>query len=261
MLVAGYGATVGTADVATSNATTYPRVVGRIDASGTIDTSTTLGAEFSSKSVRGATSTDGVSIWVSGNGNSLTGGVLLTTFGSTAASQVLLTPSNVRFVHIFDNQLYGTSGSAMFTNVFAIGTGVPTTPGQTGTTLAGMSTATGPSPYSFALVDRSPAISGLDTLYVADDEPASAGGGVQRWVYNGTSWKKDATFKNGTVGVRGLAAAIEGNGVRILATTAENIAPNRILSIFDEPGSSPTIVAIATSPANTFYRGVALAPK
>jgi len=260
VFVAGYGANVGTPLVNSTDANTYPRVVGRIDAQGNVDTTTTLGTAFSTASVRGATSSDGVSIWVSGNGTAALGGVHYTTVGASGSTQILSTPSNARFVHVVSNQLHGTSGAGTFVNVFTIGTGLPTTAGQTATPLPGMPTATGPSPYSFALLDRLPGVAGVDTLYVADDRTVLNGGGIHRWVYDGFAWTPDTTFGDETYGVRGLAATKEGTGVRIVATTAES-PTNRILSIFDEPGFAPVIVPIAVSGANTLYRGVAFAPQ
>jgi hypothetical protein len=260
VVVAGYGADVGIATVNTTDTSIYPRVVGRIDAFGNVDTTTSLGTAFNVSSVRGVTSSDGTSLWVSGNGTAAVGGVHFATFGASTATQILSAPNNARFVQVFGNQLYGSAGAGTFVNVFTIGAGLPTTPGPTATPLPGMSTVAGPSPYSFAIVDRTVAIAGLDTMYVADDRTIANGGGIQRWVYDGFSWTNDVTFGDGTSGVRGLAARIEGTGVRIIATTSE--APtNRILSIFDEPGFSPTIIPIASSPTNTVYRGVAFAPK
>ncbi len=260
ILVAGYQADVGTPSVNTTATADYTRIVGRIDAFDNVDTSTSLGTAFNLSSVRGATSPDGLSIWVSGNGTAPVGGVHSTTLGASDSTQILSAPNNARFVHVFANQLYGSAGAGTFVNVFTIGSGLPTTSGQTATPLPGMSTVAGPSPYSFALVDRSAAISGLDTMYVADDRSLANFGGIQRWVYDGFSWTNDLTFGDGTSGVRGLAAVVEGKGVRIIATTSE-VPTNRILSIYDEPGVSPTIVPIAMSPTNTAYRGVAFAPK
>lgn len=260
LLLVGYGADVGTTTVSGTDATIYPRVVGRIDSFGNVDTTTSLGMAFNVSSPRGATSTDGLSLWISGNGGPTVGGVHYATLGASGTTQILAAPSNTRFTHIADNQLYATSGAGTFVNVFAVGSGLPMSTGQTATPLAGMPTTTGPSPYSFAFVDRSGSIPGVDTLYVADDRSIANGGGIQRWVYDGSSWTNDLTFGDGTSGVRGLAAAVEGNGVRIIATTSE-AAANRILSIFDEPGFSPTIVPIATAPTNTLYRGIAFAPK
>lgn len=260
VLVAGYAAGVGTTLVNTTDASIYPRVVGLIDSFDNVDTSTSLGAAFNLSSVRGATSTDGFSIWVSGNGTAPVGGVHFTTLGSFDATQIISAPNNARFVHVFGNQLYGTSGAGTYVNVFTVGSGLPMSGGQIATSLPGMSTVAGPSPYSFAFVDREVGISGLDTLYVADDRSLINGGGIQRWVYDGFNWTNDITMGDGTSGCRGLAAAIEGSGVRIIATTSES-PTNRILSVYDEAGFNPTVVPIATSPTNTLYRGVAFAPK
>jgi hypothetical protein len=260
VFLVGYSAPVDTPSVSATDATIYPRIVGRIDAQGNVNTTTSLGTAFNASSVRGATSTDGISIWVSGNGTAAVGGVHYTTLGAFGSTQILSAPNNARFVHAISNQLFGSSGAGTFVNVFTIGSGFPTSTGQTATSLPGMPTVTGPSPYSFALVDRLPGIAGVDTLYVADDRSIANGGGIQRWVYDGFSWTLETTFGDGTSGVRGLAATIEGTGVRIVATTSES-PTNRILSVFDEPGSSPIIVPIATSPTNTLYRGVAFAPQ
>jgi len=217
VIAAGYGADIGTATVSSTDASIYPRVVARIDAFGNVDTTTSLGTAFSASSVRGATSTDGFSFWVSGNGTAAVGGVHFATLGSATATQIIAAPNNARFVHVFGNQLYGSSGAGTYVNVFTIGTGTPTMAGQTATSLAGMPTVAGPRPYSFAMLDRLGGVPGLDTMYVADDRSLANGGGIQRWVYDGFSWTLETTFGDGTSGVRGLAAQIEGSGVRIIA--------------------------------------------
>jgi hypothetical protein len=67
LTVAGYDATPGTASVASS--TTIPRVAGRIDGAGNIDTSTVLKlGSFSGNNVRGAITNDGSEFWVTGAG-------------------------------------------------------------------------------------------------------------------------------------------------------------------------------------------------
>jgi len=260
VLAAGYGADIGTATVNATDASIYPRVVARIDAFGTVDTTTSLGTAFNTSSVRGATSTDGFDLWISGNGTAPVGGVHYATLGASTTAQLVAAPNNARFVHVFDNQVYASSGAGTYVNVFTVGTGLPTSPGQTATSLPGMPTVAGPSPYSFALLDLLGGVPGLDTMYVADDRSIANGGGIQRWVYDGFSWTLETTFGDGTSGVRGLAATVEGAGVRIIATTSET-PTNRILSIYDEPGFSPSIVPIAISPTNTLYRGVAFAPQ
>src|SRR5205823_10693556 len=122
---------------------------------------------------RAAVTTDGSELWIAGAGGTTNGGVWYNTLGSGGTeTRVLSTPNNVRCVGIFGNQLFGSSGSGGFANVFTIGFGTPTTMNQTATSLM---TATG-SPNGFALFDLDSAVSGLDTLYVADDMA-----GLQKW--------------------------------------------------------------------------------
>ena len=73
--------------------------------------------------VRGATSTDGTKIWVSG----ADGGIGYTTLGSSTFTQ--LTDENVRQVQIVGGRLYTTSDKDGV-GVSTVGTGTPTTSGR-----------------------------------------------------------------------------------------------------------------------------------
>ncbi len=256
LTVAGYATAPGTAGVANTSANTVARVVGRIDAAGTIDTTTTLGTAFSANNVRAAVSVDGSAFWINGSG----GGVEYATLGSTAPVNVLADPSNIRVLGVFGGQLYGTSGSSSFQAVFSIGTGVPTTGGATATSLTGL----GGSPYGFAALDLDPNVAGVDTIYIADDgaisADAGAGGGVHKWTSNGSTWSSAGKFSDGlTTGVRGLAATATSGGAVLYLTTGEN--PPRLVSYVDNgANANPPLVPIATAATNTFFRGVALPP-
>jgi hypothetical protein len=259
LVLAGYGAVPGTATVASTSAASVPRVVARIDGALAIDTTTQLNAAFDGNNVRGATSADGAGFWVSGNGSGGTGGVHWVPFGTTSGTQILTAPNSVRQVHVFAGQLYGSSGSGAFVNVFAIGVGLPTGAGAAATSLPGLPVQ-GESPYSFALLDRDPNVSGVDTLYIADDDALGSGGGVQKWTLVGGTWALAATFQQGlTGGTRGLAAVVTGGGVVILATTTET-SQNHVVRLDDDGVSPPTATIVATAPANSVYRGVAIAP-
>src|SRR5262249_24101127 len=118
LLLAGYGTAPGTTSVASTLTSAVNRIVGRIDAAGTADTSTRPTTAFSGNNVRGATSDDGTTLWVSGAGGA-TGGVWTATFGATGGTQVLASPNSVRVVHVVGGQLYGTANGAPFANVFA----------------------------------------------------------------------------------------------------------------------------------------------
>lgn len=258
VLLAGYAAGVGTLNVSTQSADVVPRVVGRVDAFGNVNTSTLVSGAFSASNVRGATSTDGSSIWVSGN-STTTGGVHFITVGSSFGTQVLANPLNTRCVHVIDGQLYGTSGAGTFVNVFEVGAGAPTSSGQTATSLPGLPTV-GASPYGFALLDLSAAVSGPDTLYVADDRSPASGGGIQKYVFDGGTWSLVATWSDGTSGVRGLAATSTAAGVRIAATTSDSSA-NKLITLLDDGSASPPVTVATVAPTNTVFRGVAFAPQ
>jgi hypothetical protein len=258
--LAGYAATVGLVSVSTSQALAVPRVVARVDAAGTADTSTRIGGAFNGSNVRGAATKDGTAYWVSGHSPSGSGGVHHVLHGAASGSQILSVPSNVRFVYIAGGQLYANSGAGTFVNVFTVGSGLPTSIGQTATSLPGLPTVDA-SPYGFALLDRSQAIAGVDTLYIADDRAPASGGGIQKWQFDGSQWTLSATWNGGLgAGVRGLSARVAGEVVVLVATTAEPTA-NHVITAVDDGSSSPVLTVVATAAAKTIYRGVAFAPQ
>jgi len=251
LAVAGYDATVGTATVVSS---TNNRVAGRIDAAGVVDTSTFFPTANNGNNARGAATTDGSEFWIAGAGGTTNGGVWYNMLGSAGTeTRVVSTPNNVRCVGIFNNQLFGSSGSGAFANVFTIGFGTPTTMNQTATSLM---TATG-SPNGFALFDLNSGVAGLDTLYVADDAA-----GLQKWTLvpsdggSGNTWILATTLNiSGNTGFRGVAGYVAGGVVTLMASTAE-ASPNRLV-VFVNDGAGTVVGNAAT---NTIFRGVAVSP-
>jgi hypothetical protein len=265
VVVAGYAADAGTAGIAnTANLSSGPatnRVVGRIDSNGVVDTSTLLVDAFSGGSSagnpRGVASVEGTAFWVTGTGQSSTGGVYYVALGSTGTA-VHLSGTNLTQAAIADGQLYDTSTS----QVEAVGTGLPTTTGQTTTGIApGLSSARG-----FALVDTD-ATAGADTLFIAIDSSSGTTDviNVQKWTFDGTAWTKDAAFQpqltgvsGGSSGVRGLTAWVDGGQVHVVATLSGG-AGNRLVG-FIVDSETPTVNVLATADANTQFRGVAPSP-
>ena len=254
-----YDADAGTASVSGTTAVSVNRVVARLNAAGSVDTSTRFTAAFSGQNIRGAGSSDGGQVWAVGS----SGGPQFTTFGLTAAgTQVSSSPANVRTVAVHNGQLYGSSGSGTFVNVFTIGTGLPTTSGQTCSSLPGMPT-TGASPYAFVLFDQSPVVPGLDLLYVADDRAFVSGGGLQKWTFDGTTWTLVATVG----AAAGLTAPVRGvtgyafNGNYFLFVTTNEASANRLMILTDNMVDPMNANTIAIAPANTVFRGVALVPQ
>ena len=258
--VAGYAATPGTAAVASTASAATNRIVARVGAALTADTSTHLSSAFSSANVRGAASEDGSAFWVSGSA----GGVEYVPLGGTGAStNITSTPSNMRWLGVFGGQLYGTTASSPTYGVVAIGSGLPTTGGQTGTLLSGFPTTSGPSPYGFAALDLSAQVAGVDTIYVAEDAtPGANAVNVQKWTSNGTSWTQVAAFapalSGASIGARGLCAFPTSAGVVVVATSNETTP--RLLVFTDTGTNTPAVTVLGTAPSNTSYRGVAWLP-
>ncbi len=232
---------------------THDVVVARVDATGAIDTSTHF-ASIVAGSETSATSADGSAFWVGGAGAS--SGLAFAPLGAASATSLVTSSGTggraVRTLGVFGGQLYGAADAAP-PFVFAVGSGLPSSGSPAVAELAGLPAA-GASPWQFALADLNPAVPGVDTLYVADDR-ATAGGGIQRYTFNGAAWSGPIVITS--VAVHGLAAINAGGTLWLMATTAGAPGtPNSIIVLVD--GGSP--ITLATAPANTAYLGVAPHP-
>ena len=247
---ANVGASVGSAD----------RVVARINNAQTINTTTVLSASVAYQTnIRSAVTSNGIDIWTSGNGTSTGGGVRYTTLGATdGGTQLSNSPTDTRVVSIYDGKLYVSSNTGSFTGVSAVGSGLPTTSGQTTLLLVG-----NPNAHAFVLLDRDPTIPGVDVLYIAQE---GSGGGILKYSYDGTNWTARGR-RNGTI--RGLTGVINGNSVDLYSTIVESV-PNRLFKVTDAAPFSATITGdgtaitsgtlVATAASGTLFRGVAFAP-
>ncbi|MGA2441523.1 MAG: PEP-CTERM sorting domain-containing protein [Tepidisphaeraceae bacterium] len=268
----GYDApTGGSTALPGSAGTTFPRTIGILPVStGVVDTSTALTDFATGNNPRSAVTTDGNSIWMGG----ATGGVRYTTIGSTGTSdtQLSTTVTNIRQVNIFGGQLYNTDSSGSTVRLGAVGSGLPTTSGQTITNLPGVPT-TG-SPYSFFFADLSPTVAGLDTLYVADDTTGTGALGIEKFCLNGGTWTSEgviaasATFAT-TQGVRGLTGTYSGSSATLYATTGASAAGGggQLWSLTDSSGYDSTIsgtlnsLVTLSSTSDEAFRGIVYVPE
>jgi hypothetical protein len=245
LVCAGYAMAPGTAAIAGTASTAVARAVARIALSGSIDTSTTLGTAFSAGNPRSVATPDGVQFFVAGS-NSGAQYVILST--ATPVQLNSAVPTNLRVANVFNGQLYVTSATGSFQGVGTIGTGLPTTSGQTPTLLPGFPTATGPSNYDYYFANA-------NTLYVADDRTGAAGGGIQKWTFAAGTWSLQYTLApTATSGCRGLTGSNLGGVVTLYATTTQTSA-NQLVTVIDGGVGSP-FVTLATAAANTVFRGV-----
>lgn len=263
LTLGGYGIAPGTATVAQTNSTVVNRVVGRIELSSeTVDTSTALSDAYNANdsstnsNIRSVASTDGTQFWSTGtavNSAVESAGIRYSEFGATTSVQLSDAPTNTRVAKIFGDQLHVSAMSGAFRGISTVGTGLPTTGGQTTTLLPGFDPATN-SPEDandFWFRDNS-------TLYVADSRTVANGGGIQRWDLAGETWSLAYTLQLGTgsgFSARGLTGTVVDGNAILFATTTQNSA-NRLMSVTDT-GAGSVAVELATAPTNTVFRGLA----
>jgi len=272
--VPGYNNAVGTASVASQNT----KVNSIIGTSGTVVNRTLFPTSgtmpFTANNYRSSIATSGSTFYAAGTGTpSSTGGAWY--FDGTAFTQVSSTAAgqatNLRNVEIYNNQLYTSSGASTGYGIWSVGSGLPTATGQSTTLLINASLAgTGNgSPYGFVMFDTNND-STLDLAYVADDR-TSAGGGIQKWTFNGSAWSNSwallvgasgtSTLQSGTgagfAGLRGLAGTYDAvSGATLFDTTTET-TNNRLISILDTGRTTPsTYATLQAAGANYVFRGV-----
>ncbi len=247
LTIAGYDTVAGVSSFAVA---ATKRLIARIDASGNIDLTTGI-TDGGTSAVRSAVMDGTSNTWMATSG----GGIRYEQFGNIGTSiQMSSTPTNTRVVRVYNNQLYISTASGAFLGVCSIGSGTPTTSGQTTTLLPGMPTSGTHSPYGFSVSPDG------NTLYVADDGSAANGGGIQKWTLSAGTWSKAYTLlNNGTTAIpsRGLTVDWSGTNPVIYATTSST--PNALIRVTDT-GSGSTADTLAASPANTVFRGVDFAP-
>lgn len=256
LLVTGYKAAVGTSGLISSAATTYPRTVGRIDAAGSVDTSTALTDFADIGNPRSVASTDGHDLWLGGGLAGSLGDVRYTTLGATTSTPIASVTGSLRQLAIVDNRLMISMGQTSVT-LATVGSGLPTTPGQTVTSLSGISSTNLPSPYQFVALDRDETIPGVDVLYVANDQ---SGDGIRKFFNNGGSWVAAGSVTKTNEQFRGLTGYVSGNDVVLFATTPKGLYT--VVDTADRAANmSGTLTLLAVAPDKTSFRGITFTPQ
>ncbi|MBX7103495.1 MAG: hypothetical protein K1X57_05415 [Gemmataceae bacterium] len=262
LTLAGYNQTAGAADPSTATSASVNRTVAIFDSTGAASYSLFNNVN-SSASIRGAVSVDGFSGWTSGANGGISYFAKAT---DTTATLISTTVTNNRFIGVAGGQLFSTNASGTGgVRLGTVGTGLPTTSGQTMTNLPGFPTTTG-SPYGFFFADLDAGTSfngtGLDTVYVCDDTAAT--GGIQKWSYNGANWSLLNTIVMPVT--RSVTGKVNAGVVTLYATTgATSLTLNSIVSLtdsagFGNPNNGTTLTTIATTAGNALLRGIAFVP-
>jgi hypothetical protein len=169
---------------------------------------------------------------------------------------------------IYNGQLYLSSdkGTNTFKGIDTVGSGLPTTGGQTVSRLPGLTDTSDPSDFSFFMADLDPNVSGLDTMYIADDDK-NAGGLFKYSLVNGNWVLTGSKAVGNNNKYRGLTGTVSGSTVTLYATRkggSDVTGGGELASIVDTNGYNASISGsfnlIATAVANTAFRGVAFVP-
>lgn len=249
--LAGYAVAPGS-----SVSTSVTRGVARVDATGTVDTSTTLSGALIKSAVRGAVTNDGTSVWASGDGDdsSPKRSVVHQQLGASAAPSAIWSSDDDQYkkkggpIKAYGGAFWFASDNkgALYRVV-----GPPDTPTSASLTSIASTTA-----LDYAFVDRDASIPGVDTLYVA------VSSGIEKWAtVNGSTWSKVGT--SALPGVRSLDARSAGDRSEIFAVVGTSSA-NTLHKITDvaapAAAANLTDTTIATAPAGASYRAVSFAP-
>jgi hypothetical protein len=261
LLITGFGTNTGVITV--NSVATARRVVGIAKADGTIDTTTAI-VNDPAGSTRGVASVDGTNLYACGG----TSGVrYFTNSQSTASVQLSTSPVNTRGLGVFNGQLYVSSGSGAF-RLATVGTGTPTSSGQTIVNLNGMDTSGG-SPYGFVMFKlHTGGADDPDTVYICDDSGATtATAGIRKWSLVGTLWTLNGRYL--APGAHHVTGRLRVVGVvtnaDLWAVTATGAGASAIISATDNTGynaapSPTTVTTNATAGANTKWQGIAFVP-
>ncbi|OJW82468.1 MAG: hypothetical protein BGO69_17630 [Bacteroidetes bacterium 46-16] len=266
LAIAGYNRAVGgVGTISGTTSATVNRSVGLIRYDGLVDVSTSLPDAGNTGNARGAITTNGSDLWIGCS----TDGIRYTTISSNTSLQIASSPTNVRDFNIAETggvaQLFISSGSGA-TRVATVGTGLPTTTGQTITNIPGPVLS---SPYQYFFADLSETVPGVDVLYVADDAI-----GLVRFSLVGGSWVQDGVIGAAADKFRSVAGSVDrSTGTMTLYAVGGfdgNATGNggNIYSFTDNMGyapltfTAPALTTLVTAGTNNkiSYRGVAMVP-
>ena len=248
LTMAGYDTIPGVVSVASTAG--INRVIALVNYQGNINTTTSFIDGYLTNNVRSAVTVDGTGFWVSGTGSSNSGGVRYITLGGSTSTQVSTSVVNTRIVSIFNGQLMISSSSGAFLGISKVGSGLPTTAGETVTNT--INTLSGSSSYGFVYN------SDTTVCYIADDR-ALPNGGVQKWTNSGGVWTLAYTLNTGlTKGCRGLTVNFSGANP-VLYAVMDSTVSNKVLTVTDN-GSASAFSTIITAGTNQLIRGIAFSP-
>lgn len=276
--------------LAQSTDTNVPRVGVLIDAFGNVNSSTVFNDLYNTNNPRSVYSTAGSTIYISGQGDKSTSDqgifyapVGLNTTTSSSTPTGIYNTKDTRYVTAYGGNLYYSldkSGSP--TGIFEFA-GLPIT-SSTANQITAASSGSGASKVNFS--PEGFFFANATTIYVADTGVPKAGGtgagGIQKWVYNGSSWNLQYIFANpsnfvapsaaatatsGETGFEAVTGKVSGNTVQLFGVsyTAGDDNPDGLYTITDTLSAttapSQTLTELESAPGNggIVFKGVTFA--
>jgi hypothetical protein len=300
LTLAGYSATqsyagnysVNTTALAQSSSTSVPRVAILVDGNGNVNSSTVLNDIYNTNNPRAVYSSDGSSIYISGQGDKTAAqqGIFLAPTGLNTTSggspTGIYNANDTRYVTANNGNLtYSLDKKGSPTGIFQYN-GLPSNASATATQL----TAASNGQTGAAKVSYSPEgffFANPTTLYVADTGVPKAGGigdgGIQKWTLNNGSWSLQytltpsgfvapasaATATSGETGFEAITGAVDRFGnvsLYAVSYTAGDDNPNGLYKITDAlsstDGSGETFTELESAAGNggAVFKGVSFAP-
>ena len=243
-------------------------VIGLVDFNGKVNTSTSVTfSPGSNNTPWSAISDDGNRIWF---GTSTTG-ILYTTVGNNTAVTVSAPSPVPNVIDISNGQLYMSGTVSSSPGVFSVGSGLPTTTGQTPNTLPGLSAVIGNNDVqAFAFADLDANVPGDDVLYITSMGVGPGTIGIHKLSLVGGVWTGNGNIGLGTDRYSALTLRVTGNTVTLYAIRR---GPNddtrkggEVVKITDNGGyngafaGTPAVVVSVATPNTMAFRGVARVP-
>jgi len=284
LALTGFNFAPGVISPGSTNSAVVAHSVGLVaTVDGSVDTTTAMTSDGTSDP-RSAITSDGNSIW---EANSLSG-LVYTTVGTVGPGTRMYTPvgtsppGNDRRANIFNGQLYMSDSSGSAFKLSTVGTGLPTTGGQTLVNLPGFPTSgqgNGAGLYSFLFLSEGGGTGNV--LYVTDASwafsPTNSTDGIFKFSKVGGVWTNNGFILAPGVSnnVSGLSGYTDGTTAHLFFTAGGG--PNA--SGPQGPGNSQTnldlyvdssgynaapvgtLTTLASSGANEVFRGVVVLPE
>lgn len=268
----GYNTPPGLVGVASTTSASVNRLVARVSQNGTINTTTRINDGYNSNNIRSAATVDGTAFWTGGAGGTTIGGTRYVTLGNTGTTVQVSggANANTRGTAIYNSQLYCSAAAGSNIGVSTVGTGLPTTSGQTTAMISGTTNnveLTNPHGFVFVDVDDD---GNPDIMYVADVNL-----GLNKFSNTGGVWTKRGSLPNSSGrAIYGVSASLNGSNRDILVcmgtTTAISTEIYKFVdasNVTDNITSNGTDIitacggsALITAPASVGFKGISFVP-